>query len=113
MANEETIQFLTKKITGLQVVQQEMTRLFTTTGDLDLADQIRSRLTSLNETLFALQSARNSLVAASNVVPPPDEGRVEALTSALRQLDTFVRSDQNIHMALSFLTQVAGLINQA
>jgi hypothetical protein len=113
MANEEAIRFLTNKITGLQVVQQEMSRLFTTTGDLDLADRIRSRLTSLNETLFALESTRNSLVAASNVVPPPDEGRVKALTNALRQLDTFVRSDQNIHMALSFLTQVADLLKQA
>jgi hypothetical protein len=113
MPNEEAIRFLTQKITGLQVVQQEMTRIYTSIKDLDEADDVRSQLTSLNEILFALQSARNSLQAATNVVPPPDANRVKALTDALRQLDGFVRSDQNIHLALNFLTQIADLIKQA
>jgi hypothetical protein len=113
MANELAIRFLTEKITGFEVIQQEMTRIYTRITDLDLADQVRGRLTNLNTMLFALQSARNSLEAASNEVPPPDNERIQALNNALRQLDAFVRSDQNIHMALSFLTQVASLIRQA
>ena len=113
MANEAALQFLTNKITGLQVVRQEMNRIYTGITDLDQADQVRARITSLNEMLFALQSARNSLQAATKVVPPPEEARVQALTQALRQLDAFVRSDQNIHMALNYLTQVANLIKQA
>lgn len=113
MPNEAALAFLNKKITGLQIVQHELTRLYTMTADLDLADVLRQRITSLNELLFALQSAHNSVEAAGNVVPPPDQNRVLALESALRQLDGFVRSDQHIHMALNYLTQVASMLNEA
>lgn len=110
MANEAAIEFLTGKITGLRVIQQELSRIYTRITNLDFADDVRQRLTSLNQTLFALESARNSLDTTANEVEPPSENRVEALTHALRQLDAYVRNDQNIHMALNYLTQVASLI---
>jgi hypothetical protein len=113
MPNEAAIQFLAGKITGMQVIRQELTRIYTSIIDLDLADEVRQRITSLNETLFALESTRNSLEAAENVIPPPPEDRVQALGSALRQLDAYVRNDQNIHMAMNYLTQVASLIRSA
>lgn len=113
MPNEEALQFLSKQITGLRIVSQELTRIYTGIADLDLADTVRSQITDINQTLFALESAKNSLDAATNVVPPPSEARVQALTNALRQLDAYVRSDQNIHMALNYLTQVAGLVSAA
>ncbi|SRR5258707_206743 len=113
MANEAALKFLTDKITGLQMISQELTRIYTGVTDLDLADQVRAEVTSVNQLLFTLQSARNSLEAASDPVPPPDDARLEALTVALHQLDAYVRSDQNIHMALNYLTQVASLINNA
>jgi hypothetical protein len=113
MANEEALQFLTKQITGLQMISQELSRIYTGITDLDLADEVRSQVTSINEVLFALQSARNSMEAASTVIQPPSEDRVQALMTALHQLDAYVRSDQNIHMALNYLTQVASLIRGA
>jgi predicted O-methyltransferase YrrM len=111
--NEEAIRFLTEQITGMRVIRQELTQIYTSTIDFNLADNIRQRLTSYNEILFALESTRNSLIVASTVVPPPSQGRIEALTRALRQLDNYVRSDQNIHMALNYLTQVADMISEA
>jgi hypothetical protein len=113
MANEATIAFLTDKITGLRVIQQELSRIYTSITNLDFADDVRQRLTSLNQTLFALNSARNSLEATVNEVEPPSKKRVETLADALRQLDAYVRNDQNIHMALNYLTQVASLIRSS
>jgi hypothetical protein len=113
MANEAALKFLDEKITALQMINQELTNIFMSTGDLDLADSIRADITSQNQVLFALRSARNSLAATANEVPPPSEARVEALTAALRRLDGFVRSDQNIQSALDFLNGVANLISKA
>lgn len=111
--NDTAIDFLMKKIRALQVIQQELTRIYTGTVDLDLADEIRCKLTSLNTTLFAMQSALNSLQASSSIVPPPGDDNVQSLTSALRQLDAYVRNDANVHMALNYLSQVLTLVNQA
>jgi DNA repair ATPase RecN len=113
MPNEDARQFIAKKVTALRITVQELTRIYITIGDLDLADTVRSRITDINETLFALESAQNSLEAATAVVPPPDAARTEALRAALHQLDTYVRNDQNIHMAINYLTQVAGMIGAA
>ena len=113
MANEAALEFLVKKITGLEIVQHELTRLYTITVDLDQADAIRQRVTSLNELLFALRSARNSIEASNSVVTPPEASRVQALEQALHQLDAYVRSDDHIHMALNYLSQVASMLNQA
>lgn len=113
MANDAALKFLTDKITGLQVISQELSRIYTGITDLNEADRVRSKVTGINEILFALQSARNSLEASTNVVPPPDPARIQDLTKALQQLDAYVRSDQNIHMALNYLTQVSDLIKGA
>jgi hypothetical protein len=111
MPDEDARQFLAKQITALRIVTQELTRIYTGLIDLDLADRVRSQITEINETLFALESAQNNLDAAANVVPPPTDARILALSNALRQLDAYVRSDENIHMALNYLTQVAEMIS--
>jgi hypothetical protein len=113
MANDAALKFLTDKITALRVISQELTRIYLTITDLDVADQFRAEVTSLNQLLFALESARNSLEAASDPIPPPTDDRIAALENALRQLDAYVRSDQNIHMALNYLTQVANLVTSS
>lgn len=113
MANEAALRFLNEKITGMQIITQELARLHLRTSDLNLADSIRADLTSLNQVLFALRSARNSLEATQNQVPPPPTERVEALTAALRRLDGFVTSDQQIQLAVNFLIEVADLIRTA
>ena len=110
MANEAALNFITDKITGLEIIKQELSRMFLNTTDLDQADDIRREITRLNQLLFTLESMRNSLAATENEVPPPPPERIAALTNALHQLDTFVSSDQNIQAALNFLIQVAGMI---
>ena len=111
--NEAAISFLTDKITALQIIAQELGRIFLSISDLNRADGIRAEITSLNQVLFALQSARNSLEATANEVPPPPPARVQALADALRRLDGFVSSDQNIQATLNFLTNVANAIRNA
>lgn len=113
MANEEARQFIAKQVTALRITAQELTRIYISIGDLDLADSVRSQITDINQMLFALESAQNSLEAATDVIPPPSDARIQALTTALRQLDAYVRNDEDIHMALSFLTQVAGMVSAA
>ena len=110
MANEAALNFITDKITGLEIIKQELSRMFLNTTDLDQADDIRREITRLNQLLFTLESMRNSLAATANEVPPPPPERIAALTGALHQLDSFVSGDQNIQTALNFLTQVAGVI---
>ncbi|MDQ1592889.1 MAG: hypothetical protein QOG71_3516 [Pyrinomonadaceae bacterium] len=110
MANEEAIRFLTNKIIGLEVIQRELSHIYTGLTNLDFSDDVRQRLTSVNQMLLALESARNSLEAAESV-PPPPASRVKSLEVALQRLDAYVRNDQNIHMALAYLDQVANLIN--
>lgn len=113
MANDKAIEFLTGQITGLRVIQQELSRIYTGITNLDFADDVRQRLTSLNQTLFALESARNSLEATTKAVTAPSQARFTALALALHQLDAYVRNDQNIHMAINYLEQVSSLINAA
>src|SRR5690348_13199374 len=105
--NEAAIDFLNKRVTALQVIQHELTRIYTGITDLDFADQVRAELTSLNTELFALQSALNSLKASADPVPPPGDDEIQSLTSALKQLDAYVRDDAHVQMALNYLTQVA------
>ena len=109
MANEVALKFLNEQITALRIIQQELTRIYLTLTDPDVADEFRPRITNLEQLLFALESARNNLEAAEPI-PPPSAERLAALESALKQLDAYVRSDQNVHMALNYLTQVANLI---
>jgi hypothetical protein len=111
MPNETALKFLNDKITALRVIQQELTRIYLSITDLNVADQFRSEISSLNLVLFALESARNSLQAAADPIPPPSDDRILALENALRQLDGYVRSDDNIHQALDFLMQIANLVN--
>lgn len=111
MANEVALKFLTDKITALRAVVQELTRIYLSITDLNDADEVRMRITGLNQLLFALESARNNLEAASDPIPPPTDERIANLEKALRQLDAYVRSDQNVHMALNYLTQVAELVS--
>jgi hypothetical protein len=111
--NTAPLQFINQKITGLQVVQQALTNLYTQATDLDISDTIRAQLTRLNEELFALQSERNAMVDTSNVVSPPTPGEILALNDILKQLDAYVHTDQNVHMAISYLQQVADQIKSA
>ena len=113
MPNEAALKFLNEKITALQIIAQELRRLHMKTSDLDLADEIRADITSLNPVLFALESAQNSLQATENEVPPPSDARVEELTAALKRLDKFVTSDQNIKAAVDSLIDIANLIRSA
>ena len=113
MANEDPRQFIMSQITALRITVQELTRIFSRTGDLDFADRIRADITDINQQIFAFESALNSLNAAGGIIPPPSAQRVAALNAALRQLDGFVRSDQNLHAAIDFLTQVASAISSA
>ena len=110
MANEAALDFITNKITGLEIIKQELSRIFLNLSDLNRADVVRREITRLNQLLFTLESMRNSLAATANEVPPPSQARIAALTDALRRLDRFVSSDQNIQTALNFLTQVASVI---
>jgi len=113
MANEAALNFINEKITGLQIIKQEMSRIFLNTTDLDQADDIRREITRLNQLLFTLESMRNSLAATAHEVPPPPEARIAALTDTLRRLNSFVSGDQNIQTALNFLTQVADAIRNS
>jgi hypothetical protein len=113
MANEAALNFITNKITGVEIIKQELSRVFLNTTDLDQADDIRREITRLNQLLFTLESMRNSLAATANEVPPPPAERIAALTDALRRLDSFVSGDQNIQAVLNFLTQVADAIRTA
>lgn len=114
MANEAAQEFLNDQITAMRAISQELNRIYLRITDLDEADEFRAgELSSVNQLLFALESARNNLVAASEPIPPPTPSRRAALESALRQLDSYVRSDQDIHKAIGFLTQVASLISNA
>jgi hypothetical protein len=110
MANEAALNFINDKLTGLEIIKQELSRMFLNTTDLDLADDIRREITRINQVLFTLESMRNSLAATANEVPPPPPERIAALTDALHRLDTFVSGDQNIQAALNFLIEVAGAI---
>jgi len=109
MANEVALKFLNDQITALRVISQELTRIYLGLTDLDVADEFRGRITNLSQLLFALESARNNLEAAEPI-PPPSAERIAALENALKQLDAYVRSDQNVHMALNYLTQLATLV---
>jgi hypothetical protein len=111
--NTPALQFINQKITGLQVVQQALTNLYTQATDLDVSDTIRAQLTRLNEELFALQSERNAMADASNVVSPPTAGEIEALNNILKQLDAYVHADENMHMAINYLQQMADQIKSA
>jgi hypothetical protein len=111
--NTAALQFINQKITGLQVVQQALTNLYTQATDLDVSDTIRAQLTRLNEELFALQSERNAMADASNVVSPPAPGEIEALNNILKQLDAYVHTDENVHMAINYLQQMADQIKSA
>jgi len=113
VANEAAIQFLTSKLTGLQAIQQDLGRIYRTITDLDFADEVRDRLTSVNETVFALQSALNGLDDADKVVTPPSEDQIAELEKALQQLDAYVQSDQDIHTAIDYLVQTASMIKAA
>ena len=113
MANEAALKFLIDKITALTAISQEMTRIYLSINNLNVSDQYRGEVTSLNQLLFALESARNSLEAASEPIPPPSAARLEALENALRQLDSYVRSDQELHTAFNYLTQVANLVKNS
>ncbi len=110
MPNEVALNFITDKITALQLITQELGRIFLGISDLDEADAVRSEITSINQVLFALQSARNSLEATAHEVPPPSPARIQSLTVALQQLDGFVSSDENIQATITFLTQLASQI---
>jgi hypothetical protein len=111
--NAAAISLLTQKITAMQVIQQSLTTLYTNATDLDLSDSIRTQLTQVNEDLFALQSERNALAESSTVVPPPTADEIQQLNDTLKQLDAYVQTDQNVHMALSYLQQVADQIKKA
>ena len=110
MANEAALSFITDKITGLEIIKQELSRMFLNTNDLNKSDDIRREITRINQLLFTLESMRNSLMATANEVPPPTPARIAALTDALRRLDSFVSGDQTVQTALNFLTQVAAAI---
>jgi|SRR5215212_6809276 len=110
MPNEAALNFITDKITGLEIIKQELSRMFLNTTDLNQADDIRRDITRLNQVLFTFESMRNSLAATANEVSPPPPARIAALTDVLRRLNSFVSGDQNIQTALNFLIQVAGVI---
>ena len=111
MPNEAALKFLNDKIAGLEAIVAELDGF--STSNLNLRDSIRADITSIGQVLFALRSARNSLEATEKEVPPPPEQRVEDLTAALRRLDGFVRSDQQIQAGVKFLMGVADLIRTA
>jgi hypothetical protein len=110
MANEAVLKFIDDQIAALELVKQELSRIFFSTTDLDFADKVRARITSLNPVLFTMKSTRNTLEATANEVPPPSAARIQALTAALQRLDGFVTNDQNLQAALTFLTDVANTI---
>lgn len=111
--NSVAVGFIAQKITGLQVVQQALTSLYTQTTDLDDSDTIRAKLTRLNEELFALQSERNAMADASTVVTPPTQAEIQSLDSILKQLDAYVHTDENVHMAINYLQQIADQITKS
>jgi len=110
MANEAMLKFLTDKITALQLITQELGRVFLGISDLNQADAVRAQITSINQLLFALQSARNNIEATEDEVPPPPEDRVQRLEAALQRLDGFVSGDQNIQVTVNLLTNLANAI---
>ena len=110
--NAVGLDFINQKITAMQVIQHSLTFLYTRTTDLDDSDAIRAQLTSLNEELFALQSERNAMVDTSTVIPPPTDAEIQTLNSILKQLDAYVQTDENVHMAISYLQQIADQVKK-
>ena len=110
MANEAMLNFLTEKITALQLITQELGRVFLSISDLNQADAVRTQITSINQLLFALQSARNNIEATEDEVPPPTDDRVQRLEQALQQLNGFVSGDQNVQATVNLLTNLANAI---
>jgi hypothetical protein len=110
MANEAMLKFLTEKITALQLITQELGRVFLSISDLNQADAVRSRITSINQLLFALESARNNIEATEDEVPPPSQDRIQRLTAALQRLDGFVSGNQSVQATLTLLTNLADAI---
>jgi hypothetical protein len=113
MANEALKKFLSDKVAGFQAIQDKLTQLEDQTTDLDSLDDIRMQRSSDRDTLFALQSALNSVDAAENEIPPPPDDQVRVVADALTQLDAFVVGDQDVHAVLGFLQGVANQIGQA
>jgi hypothetical protein len=111
--NSAALDFINHKITAMQVVQQALTSLYTQTTDLDDSDTIRAQLTSVNEELFALQSERNAMADTTNVVPPPTNDEIQNLNIILKQLDAYVQTDENVHMAINYLQQIADQLKNA
>jgi hypothetical protein len=110
VANEATIKFLTDKITALQLITQELGRVFLGSSDLKKADAVRSEITSINQLLFALESARNNVEATEDEVPPPTADRIQRLGAALQRLDGFVSGAQDVDATISLLTSLANAI---
>jgi hypothetical protein len=110
MANEAALKFIDDQIAALELVKQELSRIFFSTTDLDFADKVRARITSLNPVLFTMKSTRNTLEATAHEVPPPSAARIQELAAALQRLDGFVTNDQKLQAALTFLTDIATTI---
>lgn len=111
--NDAAIDFVTKKVAALETIQQNFRDILASTTDLEIADDVRGDLSSVNMQLFALKTALNSLRASQTPVPPPSDAQVQSLTDALRQLDGFVRDDAQVQVSLNLLTQLATAISQA
>jgi hypothetical protein len=111
--NDAAIDFVTKKVAALETIQQNLKDILASTTDLEVADDLRGDLSSVNMQLFALKTALNNLKASQTPVPPPSDAQIQSLTDALRQLDGFVREDAQIQVSLNLLTQLATAIGQA
>ena len=111
--NDAAIDFVTKKVAALETIQQNLKDILASTTDLEVADDVRGDLSSVNTQLFALKTALNNLKASQTPVSPPSDAQIQSLTDALRQLDGLVREDAQIQMSLSLLTQLATAISQA
>ena len=106
MPIQNTKDALQQKIEILKTIQQELRHFYMTTNDLDESDGIRQLLNEVAETLYTKETELDSLEAVSEI-PPVSDAEKETLTSILQQLDSYVRSDQNVHMCVSYLTQIA------
>ncbi len=106
-SNYQVIQVLNERVTGLNVVFQELSNLYNSSPDLEFRRSVRPQLTELNEDILFMESERDALVASTEVVTPPSVQEIADVETALKQLDVYVRSDQNFHMSIAYLQQIA------
>jgi hypothetical protein len=103
---------LLEQVQGLELIIHGLNDLILNSDNADEIDSLRLRRTRVRQLLFTKQ-AQLDAVRAMSVIPPLTDAERDTVTAALSELDRFVIADQEVHVALSLLTQIANRISNA